>query len=177
MTKLQRVRSVLDALFQFLFAGLVLFFDDFGYEIISIVIWSSLVLAAVRTLIYYFTMARHMVEGKSVLYQALILCDLAAFTGAVASIESLYIQIYLIVLFGVAGLIDLMRALDSRRMGADSWRFNAFHGFFNVLMALLCLLFLRNERIFEILYCVSLVNSAVLRLIAAFRKTAMVYVP
>jgi len=41
-------------------------------------------------------------------------------------------------------------------------------------MALLCLIFIRDERLAAILYCVSLANSAILRLISAFRRTAIV---
>ena len=176
MTKLQRVHNIITALFLFFFAGLGLYFSKYGLVMISIMIFLTLSLSAIRELLYYFRMARYMVGGKVILYRALIRCDLAAFTSVIASIPPSYILIYLSIFFGFSGLVDLLRALESRRTGSVSWKLSAFHGLFNVIMAVLCLIFIRTGRLVEILYCISLVNSAILRLISAFRRTAVIYI-
>ena len=49
-------------------------------------------------------------------------------------------------------------------------------GALNVLLVLLCLLFLGNERLVEFIFCFSLVYSAVIRIITAFRRTAVIYI-
>ncbi|MBO6159415.1 MAG: hypothetical protein J6P72_09215 [Firmicutes bacterium] len=176
MTKLQRFQSILASLFQLLFAVLILFFSDLGYGIITALISFSLLLSAIREFRYYFSMARYMVGGKRMLYRALIMTDLAFLSLSIAQIPTIYIQIYLVAIFGFSGFVDLMRALEARRGGASSWKLNAFHSAFNLLMAILCLCFIRFGRVTEILYVISLVNSAILRLITAFRRTAIIYI-
>ena len=176
MTKLQRVQSILAALMMFLFAGLILRFQNYGVQIISILIWFSLMIEGIRELYYYFSMARHMVRGEAVLYRALLVCDLAVFTGAVSTIPSAYILIYLTGLFGFSGLVGILRAMEARKNGAETWRFNAFQGFFNAVLAVLCLIFIRAGQPAGILYSIMLVNSGVLRLISSFRRTSVIYI-
>ena len=175
MTKVQRVENIFISLMMILSAALILFIPDLGYPLIAMMIWLSVSVSALRQLVYYFSMARHMVGGRIVLYRALILCDLAAFTGALTSIPRSYLMVYLTVLFGFTGLVDQLRALEARRTGGP-WRFSTFHGGVNILLAVLCLLFFRTGRLVEIIYCISLVPSAALRLVSAFRRTAVIYI-
>lgn len=177
MTKLQRVQGILAAFMMFLFAGLILRFQNYGVQIISILVWFSLMIEGIRELYYYFSMARHMVRGQTVLYRALLVCDLAIFTGVIATIPSVYILIHLTIIFGFAGLVDVLRALEARKNGSISWKFNAFQGLFNVALAVLCLIFIRAGYPAGILYSIMLINSAILKLFSSFRRTAVIYIP
>jgi uncharacterized membrane protein HdeD (DUF308 family) len=87
-----------------------------------------------------------------------------------------YILIYLAVFFGFAGFVDVVGALSARRDGAHSWKMRFLQGAVNILLVLLCLLFLGNERLVEFIFCFSLVNSAVIKMITAFRRTAVIYI-
>lgn len=176
MTKLQRIQNILAALVMFAFAGLILRYQDYGVQIISVLVWISLTVEGIRELYYYFSMARHMVRGEAVLYRALLVCDLAIFTGVVATIPSAYILIYLTGLFGFAGVVGVLRAMEARKNGAESWRFNAFQGFFNIALAVLCLIFIRVGYPAGLLYSIMLINSAILRLISSFRRTSVIYI-
>ena len=175
MTWIQRIQSVVTSLFMILTALLLFLEPDIAWGVITLAVLLSLFLAALRAFIFYFSMAQHMVGGRTFLYRALILCDLAVFTGALTEIHRIYIVAYLLFLFGFSGLVDLLRALESRRMGGN-WQFNAFRGIFNIAMAALCLIFFRLGRPVEIVYGISLIDAAVLRLISAFRRTALTYI-
>ena len=83
--------------------------------------------------------------------------------------------IYLSVLFGFAGLVDVLHSLESRRVGG-SWRFNLSHGILNIILAGICLFFIRTGRLVEVIYGISLISSAILRIISATRRTAVVYI-
>ena len=176
MTKMQRLRTVAEAAFLLLCAVLILRLPDMGYLIVSALVCLSLVLAGLKELFYYFAMARHMVGGKNILYRGVLLTDLGLFTGSIASVPRVYILIYLAVFFGFAGFVDVVGALSARRDGAHSWRMRLLQGALNVLLVLLCLLFLGNERLVEFIFCFSLVNSAVIKMITAFRRTAVIYI-
>ena len=175
MTKIQRIKSVLFALLMILAALLIFLMTEDGYKLITLMIWVSLTLSALRQLVYYFSMARHMVGGRLVLYKAIIFLDLALFTRAVIRIPRAYVLIYLSVLFGFAGLVDVLHALESRRVGG-SWRFNLSHGILNIILAGICLVFIRTGRLVEVIYGISLISSAILRIISATRRTAVVYI-
>ena len=175
MTKIQRIKSVLFALLMILAAILIFLMTEDGYKLITLMIWVSLTLSALRQLVYYFSMARHMVGGRLVLYKAIIFLDLALFTRAVIRIPRAYVLIYLSVLFGFAGLVDVLHSLESRRVGG-SWRFNLSHGILNIILAGICLVFIRTGRLVEVIYGISLISSAILRIISATRRTAVVYI-
>ena len=175
MTKIQRIKSVLFALLMILAALLIFLMTEDGYKLITLMIWVSLTLSALRQLVYYFSMARHMVGGRLVLYKAIIFLDLALFTRAVIRIPRAYVLIYLSVLFGFAGLVDVLHSLESRRVGG-SWRFNLSHGILNIILAGICLFFIRTGRLVEVIYGISLISSAILRIISATRRTAVVYI-
>ncbi len=156
-------------------AILIFLMTEDGYKLITLMIWVSLTLSALRQLVYYFSMARHMVGGRLVLYKAIIFLDLALFTRAVIRIPRAYVLIYLSVLFGFAGLVDVLHSLESRRVGG-SWRFNLSHGILNIILAGICLVFIRTGRLVEVIYGISLISSAILRIISATRRTAVVYI-
>lgn len=132
----------------------------------------------IRLLIYYFSMARHMVGGKSTLYQAIIVLDLGLFTGSMISMSDYIVTIYLLSIFAFSGVIDILRSLEAKKNGA-SWRMKFITGCISVIMALALVvtgLVLRNTTYLVYGYCFTLVYSGIMRIVASFRKTAMVYI-
>ena len=176
MTWFQRLQTILSALFLLLCACLILLDPGNAYMIICDLVCLSLTLRGVKELWFYFTMARHMVGGKIILYIGILLLDFSLFTASVSEIPRPYIRLYLVILFGFAGVIDMMNALNARRLGAPSWKLNTFTGVFRVATAVVCLYFFRSPRVMELICCISLFYSAGLRLISAFRRTAIVYI-
>lgn len=132
----------------------------------------------IRLLIYYFSMARHMVGGKSTLYQAIIVLDLGLFTGSMISMSDYIVTIYLLSIFAFSGVIDILRSLEAKKNGA-SWRMKFITGCISVIMALALVvtgLVQRNTTYLVYGYCFTLVYSGIMRIVASFRKTAMVYI-
>jgi uncharacterized membrane protein HdeD (DUF308 family) len=84
-------------------------------------------------------------------------------------------MLYLAGLHGFSGFIDIMRAIESKKMNA-SWKLNISHGIINVLIALLCLVFLKTVWVATLCYSLGLIYSGIIRIIQAFRRTAIVYI-
>ena len=136
MTTWQRIRTCFTGVVMILFALLLMLTDaSDGYAIIAAVLGTSLVVRGTGTLIYYLTMARYMVGGRSVLFKALIYLDLGAFTLSIMDVPHIYVGMYLMGVHGLSGVIQILRGTEAKRLGAPGWKLSLTHGVVNVLIA------------------------------------------
>lgn len=178
MSRMQRVRSFLEGVMILLCAlVLILTHDNVGYYIIVLIVCVTLLLSGFHYLIYYFTMARHMVGGKSILVRGILALDLGLFAMAIEDFPPIYILLYLLVGYLFSGAVDVMHSLEAKRMGSPSWKLNIAFGIANILIAVLCLFCLRYPDILVYIYAGGLVYTACLRFVSSFRKTAIAYIP
>ncbi len=176
MTKLQRISSFLMGIVM-LGASVLLMVDrNDAYTIIIFFLSLGLFVLGAKHLFYYITMARFMTGGKISLYKGLVLLDLSFLTGSISDIPRIYLLIYLAVIHGFSGLVEVLRALEARRYGAKSWRLKLFQGSLDAFMALSCIVFFRRPATAVIIYSLGLIYSAVLRIISALRRGTFVYI-
>lgn len=178
MSLFQRIRSALRGVFTLLFAVLLAVIPKEGYDLIALLIGITLLIYGARMLIFYFSMARHMVGGKTTLYQSIIILDLSLLTLSIATMGDVIVLVYLLFMFAFTGFIGVMRALEARQVGSR-WRFQLVGGAVRVLFAISLLVvgvILHRTEIMVYGYCLSLAYSGVTRIVNAFRKTAIVYI-
>ena len=177
MTRMQRVKETGFGILQILAAlSLLLAPKDTSMAVILVIVGISFTAAGIGSLWFYFTMARHMVGGKIILFQGVILLDFALFTGSLSNVPKFYILLYLIVIHAFSGVIETLRAMESRKTVEGPWRLKLGHGIVNFLLALSCLVFIRQTHTALIIYCVGLVYSALIRIISAFRRTTYILI-
>ena len=75
MNSIQRIKKVLSGLGMLLGSIILVLEPEDGYYVVAILLSLSMLMSGVKSLIYYFTMARNMVGGKSILYRALVMTD------------------------------------------------------------------------------------------------------
>ena len=80
MNNLQRVGAVVTGILMLITGAILFWFPEEGTYIVAIILAAALFLMGAQLLIYYFTMARRMVGGKSVLLLGIFLLDFCAFT-------------------------------------------------------------------------------------------------
>lgn len=180
MTLAQRIGKILSALFSFLCAWIMFRMGEAGFLLVSLMISISLILFGLRSLIFYWTMARHMVDGRTALYIGVIVLDFGFFTLSVTQYHRLFIAIYLLAVYAFSGAMDILRALEARRLEAPSWRLNLAVGIVNIGVAVAAAYFgllCGDMRDLTLIYAAGMVYTAVLSMISAFRKTAIVYIP
>lgn len=150
-----------------------------GYYLIAIFLSISLLISGFRSLVYYFTMARNMVGGKSMLYRAIILMDLGAFTMTAITIPKIYLICHLLISHAFSGVVDMLRAYENKKMEASSWRLSFVYGLGNLLVAAAAFTCILNQSTWLVvyIYCAGLAYSAVMQIVSAFRKTAIIYIP
>ncbi|MBO6149274.1 MAG: hypothetical protein J6O55_08040 [Lachnospiraceae bacterium] len=187
MSRMNKVRACFFGIVELILCAVLLFTPDMGYEIIDgvffdgyriviIVLSLTLILAGIRSIIYYFVMAIHMVGGKTILYTGTVLFDLGVFTATMANLPRIYIMLYLLLWYVITGTVDILGALESMRMGASSWKLKLFQGLFNMVIVILGIAFLRSQNTVIYIYALGLVQSGLIRIISAFRRTAIVYI-
>ena len=135
--------------------------------ILALILSVSLTLYGLRVLLYYFSMARHMVGGKRILYQGLIIFDLGIFTLTVVDNPKIYIILYLLGIHAFAGRFE------------GPWRMDMASGVVNVsiaILAVVCGFFLNNMQDIVYIYASGLFYSAVLKIVNALRKTSIIYI-
>ena len=172
----QRIRSFLLGLFTLLLSLLMILFPEDGFPTVALIISISLIIFGIRRLFYYFTMARHMVGGKSALYVGMIVLDLGIFAYTLDQLPKIYVVLYLLGIHAFAGAIEVLRSLEAKRVGAVSWRMKLVSGLINIVISVLCVIFLRSTNVIVYIYAAGLAWTSCARIFTAFRKTAIIYI-
>lgn len=136
-------------------------------------------LRGIGALIYYFSMARAMVGGKSVLYRGIIYLDLGLLTTSISNNPDFFIIVYIAILNLFTGAVILLRVKETREMGSKHWKMNFALGVINILTAIAVVV---SELVFHstatavYVYAAGLIYSGFLRIRSAFLRTAIVYI-
>ena len=179
MNSIQRIKKFLSGLVMLLGSLLLIVEPEEGYYIIAFLLSISLLLTGVRALVYYFTMARNMVGGKSILYRALILTDLGIFTLTTITIPKIYLICHLLISHAFSGLVDMLKAIEDKKLQSSSWRMSFLYGLGNLLTAVAAFTCLLNNStdLVMYIYCAGLAYSAIMQMASSFRKAAIIYIP
>ena len=175
MSMLQRISNFISGLLSLLSGIVILLVTELGFRFAMLILGFSLLISGLRTVIFFFRMARHMVGGRSMLYYGVITMDFGVFTLTLTDMPRLYLAVYLVGVYAFSGVIDIMRSLEARSY-EGSWRMNLLHGSANVALAILCLVFVRSANVLAFIYGAGLIYSAIVRFIKTFRRTAVVYI-
>lgn len=175
MTWHRRVANIIKALICII-AALAIFAEDDAAQIIITILGISVVFYGLRNIFFYFGMARYMVGGKSILYRGILATDFGLFTGLIATVPEFYGMIYLLVIKAFSGIVGILRAFEAKKLRAGNWKFKFAVSVINLMIVALCLVMIDDENVFVLIYCIGMINSAIGSIVAAFRKTAMVYI-
>lgn len=176
MTKWQRIKSVFGSLVALAFVPLLMVDPDIGCMAIILVLSIAAALAGLRMVIYYASMARHMVGGRIILYIGVILLDFGLFSFGVADVPRQYIMLYLMLGHLFYGLVEVLRAMEIRKRKLGSWRFKLLIGLGNLTLSILCLAQINSSKMTVYIYCLGVLWSALGRIVSAFRPASVVYV-
>ena len=180
MSHWQRIKSVIGSVLLLLMIPILLFMpQEQGISLVAFVLSLLLIALGVRVTWFYFRMARHMVGGKMMLCQGILLLDIGLFSVSVITTSKVVVLGYLLAVFAFSGGIDILRALEAKRYGAPSWKLKLISGCVTIAAAAaigIAGFCFGSPELAVYGYCVSLLYLAVVRLIAAFRKTAVIYI-
>ncbi len=176
MSKGQRIKTVIDGIFLIVAAVLLVKYKRHAYEIILMVLSFSFACSGLGRILYYMSMARHMVNGKIVLYRGIILFNFGVLSSSLSYVPKIYILLYLACIHAFSGLVEILRTMETRTYGGTTWRLKFISGLINIVIALFCILFSRAENTAVYIYSLGLVYSGIVRITAAFRRTTFMFI-
>ena len=176
MRKLTRFKNLIIGIIMIVFTMVLLIWPQFGIPLIMLVCGIGLLIYGLYSLIFYFTMAIHTVSGKRIFYRGILLLDLGVFMLSAYKGSERLIFLYLMVLLGATGLIDLVRALEFRKEGAPL-KVRALVGVACIVILILGFIYRKDPRTLVYIFCLGLFVSAASRIASVFRKTAVIYIP
>lgn len=177
MTIFQRIRNIIVGLIMIVVA-LIFILDpsDDAYVFVIAVLTLGLLIRGLKDIIFYFTMARHMVGGKMILFQGVIVLDFALLTGSLSDVPKIYILLYLVVIHAFSGVVEILRAMEARRTVSGPWKMKFTHGIVDFLLAISCFIYIRQTYTALIIYSIGLLYSAVMRIANSLRRTTFILI-
>ena len=91
-------------------------------------------------------------------------------------VPMIYLVLYLLIANMISGVIGILGANEARQMESGRWRIKMAIGAADVLFGLASIFCLGRPNILVYIYSAGLIYSAVLRIISAFRRSAIVYI-
>ncbi len=143
------------------------------YLIILLILSVVLLFSGIRMILFYFTMARHMNGGRSILYQGILFFDLGVLSMSLRAVPPTYIMAYLIGLLGFSGAVDVYRAWDARQIGGH-WKLKLLRGTVTIAFAIYAFINLRTPTYCVYIFSATLFYNALMRIISVFRRSEII---
>ena len=176
MTLIKRFQKIFTGLLLLAAAYILVSERQYGYLLVVAVLAISLLVYGLKTLFYYFTMAIHMVDGRIILYESIILLDLGLFSVGLSTLPKTVVIIYLVVYYLFFGGIQIYNALCAKKIQAP-YIGKLIHGIISSAIAVICVIFYKDEAIVTYVFAFGLCCSAAANIISAFKKHAAEYIP
>ena len=179
MTRTKRLINILQGLVMIVLAGYLVLFPTESLPLVLGLIGLGMTLNGIRSLTYYFSMAKHMVGGKTLLYRGIIFLDVGILTSSLADAPSRSLIIYIAAVCIFTGLVAILRAREEKTGGSRRWKWRLIYGLIYILIAaavLYCGFAWNLPEIAVDAYALGLIWSATGRIASAFRRTAIVYI-
>lgn len=178
MTTIQRIRDILIGICMILLAAMMIINAEVGFKLIASILCVALFMLGLRYVVFYFRMARYMVEGRITLYEGIIILDVSVLGLMLTDFPHSYLILYLMGIHAFSGVVDVLNALEARKLETP-WKGKLLHGLINLFVAVSCVYFgfVKNDIDSVVyLYALGLLYSALNRIVGAFRRTAVVYI-
>ena len=139
-------------------------------EVIGAIIGITLFVIGIRYLIFYSTMARHMVGGRMIFYTGLIILDLSLLSTVILQKSHRYILLYLVAVYAFYGVVQLLRSFEGKKHENPSWKFKFLFAVVDLVICVACIFFIRSESTMSVIYAIGLVPTGVSRIVEAFKR-------
>ena len=170
MGLMKKIIQIIIAIGILLVALILILAPKGALETVAAIISLLLFVAGVRYMVMYFTLARHMVGGRALFYIGLIMLDVSILSGLVLQKSQRLILLYLVGMHAFYGVVQLLRAFEAKKYETSAWRFKLLNALVNLAISVACIFFIRQENTMALIFAAGLIHTAIVRVIAAFRK-------
>ena len=179
MTNRGKIWNIIVGAASLIMGAVLLAYPKQGIVAIAIIASLSFTISGLNTILYYFTMARNMVGGRRMLFRGMIYLDLGILTAAMVAGAGTYIAMYLAGMHAFTGVVDIPRSREAKKAGAHDWYWTAINGGVNLVIAIAVIVggvFLESTETVVYIYAAGVISYGIQRIVAVFRKTAIVYI-
>ncbi|MBO7703747.1 MAG: DUF308 domain-containing protein [Solobacterium sp.] len=176
MTTGQRITTILTSILMILAALFLLFLWDqtqLSFYLIVFIYGIILLISGIKCLIFFFTMSRNMVGGKTMLYKGILLVDIAVYILNLDDLPPLYLVLYLAGMLAFSGVVDCMNAWESKKVHGR-WMLKMARGIGSILAGVFCVFRMNSMETVVIIFCGGLIYNAVIRIINALQPHAVI---
>lgn len=146
MTRLQRVGNVIFGLLMIACGILLLTDPEDGLYLVLVILGGALLLSGVRSLVQYATLARHMVNGKTLLYVGVFEIDLSLVAILYLGDPALVVALYLVGTSLLSGGIGLVQSLKEKSFGTR-WKLDLARNAVLLATGIASLCFLQTPKV------------------------------
>ena len=176
MSKTRRIFMILAGLLQLLGALTIVLLPENGLLLILLILSLSFAFYGIMDIVRYFTMTRFMVGGRQILVRGVILLNFGIFSVSLSSAPGLFVSLYLIGLYAFDGVVDILRARESKKLQSGQWKLRMIGGVIKILLGIGCVIYMKSDMMLTVFFTVSLTYSALSRIVSAFRRTSVIFV-
>lgn len=188
MSKLRRIFTILTSLMMIAIGIIVISLPlEQCFYIIAIIIGICITVKAIKDFFYYLFSARHMIGGKKVLINSIIELDFGLLSFLIVLKSPIIALIYLVVMFIVLGVIDILRGLEIKNNEGKRWQLKLIKGGIAIALGLTCLVIgiisevsgEKGKSLIEmvtLIFSVAWIVEGVIGIVLSFHKTSVVYV-
>ena len=178
MTKIKRIKTVIAGLLTILMAFLLILLPE-AMPVIVFFIGVYLLMFGIHLLGFYSKLARYMVGGKFIMYFGFIMLNLGVFTITMADKHKAIVILYLLILLGVAGGVDVFRGIEEKRNADKLWFTKFAWGITEIILAILPVVYgFRSdggEKVVIVVFALVLIYKGVWKIVDGFKKSAIIY--
>ncbi|MCQ2564255.1 MAG: DUF308 domain-containing protein [Clostridia bacterium] len=176
MNKTQKIENFVVGLFMSVVALIIMLVPEDGYIIAGIMMGCGIILYGAKSIIYYLFMARHMVGGRKILFNGIVITDFGIVALLLITQPQKILMIYLIAIYLLYGLIAILRARDIKKQGGKHWLRKLTLGLVAVCIGILCFVFVDSADLVVIFYGIALLIYSIGKIVSAFAKNQMIYI-
>lgn len=176
MSKISRLFNAFESIVMIAIGIILLILPiDVSYLVVAIIIGVIITFKALKNMVFYFASARHMVGGGRIFINSFILLDFGLLSFFVLLQSSFIATMYLVGVFVILGVIDILRAVEIKKSEGKRWVLKLTKGILIVILGILCFVFIRSNIVLPLIFGISWIVLGVQSFIASFRSGSVQY--
>ena len=150
--------------------------QDVAILIIALFTGIRVTLKGIIKIIYYFASARLMVGGKKIAINGVIQLDFGLLSFFVLLKTPKFAVIYLLILVGIAGIIDILRAFDIRRSKGKKWQLKIIKGIILITAIIFGFVFINTPNVALTFFGIVFILEGISRILLSIHSGAVTYI-
>lgn len=176
MTKVRRIFKIIGAVLLIHIALFLMLIPQIALQLIAVMFSVILIFYGLKFILFYITHASHMVNGKWFILLGLLLFDIGVFASLMQNQSKLITIVYIAGAHLVGAILRLIRAVGNKKDNNPGWIIDCMQSIGNFIQVAVCIIFSQYVEVPVFIYCSGLIYSAILQIIQACKRTAIVYV-